>query len=418
VDGIIRTVEACPYRERSGVPGEGRCRLLGEITGVTRTTALRVGDDACRVCCTGPVPGPRQINPVVASLVSRLAGEIERAGGEPGCDARRAAELRDWARHQLALAGPDRERVYQPPRVTRDCHYLGERVEPAPVDDGPQPTDDAVWSCRHPSHQRTTRDRCLLCRDWSDRPRPAPRPLGTLLPPPPRRGPAVRSWAVGVRSAPRNVPTLDWTLDSLARAGWDSPRIFEDLATAIAPRHAKCPVSRREPAVGAFPNFYLGLAELLLRHPEADAYLMVEDDVLFYDRQNLREHLEQVLWPSDPAGVISLYCSAADSRQDPGWYQKEGRWNWGALAFIFPRAVARTFVADPLALSHLWAEPLHMLHCVDTYVGGWADLNSIPVHFPCPSLAQHIGHTSTIWPALGLRANRVADQFLLDVEPD
>ena len=180
---------------------------------------------------------------------------------------------------------------------------------------------------------------------------PAPRRLAELLPPPPRRGPAVRKWAVGVRSAPRNVPTLDWTLDSLVRAGWESPRIFEDLPTTIAARHAKCPLSTREPAVGAFPNFYLGLSELVLRHPDADAYLMVEDDVIFYDRQNLREHLEQVLWPSDPPGVISLYCSSVDSRAEAGWHQKEGRWQWGALAFIFPAPTRLGLGRRPVGLE-------------------------------------------------------------------
>jgi hypothetical protein len=418
VDAMIRAVEECPHRQPTGAPGEGLCRLLGAITGVTRPAALRVGDDACRACCAAPVPEPRRINPVLASLVSRLAEEVERAGGEPGCDARRAAELRDWARRHLALAGPDLQRVYQPPRATRDCHHLGERLGPGPAEDGAPSTEGAAWSCRHPSHETTTRDGCLLCRDWADRPRPAPRPLAELLPPPPRRGPAVRSWAVGVRSAPRNVPTLDWTLDSLARAGWESPRIFEDLPTPIAARHARCPVSRREPAVGAFLNFYLGLAELVLRHPEADAYLMVEDDVIFYDRQDLREHLEGVLWPSDPPGLISLYCSSVYSRPDPGWYQKEGRWRWGSQVFIFPRELARAFVADPLILSHRWSHPIHGLYGVDVLIGAWAELNGIPVHYPCPSLAQHIGDTSTLWESLRLQGDRLADRFLLDVEPD
>src|SRR5262249_10916329 len=172
-----------------------------------------------------------------------------------------------------------------------------------------------------------------------------PRPLAELLPFPPRRGPAVRTWAVGVRSAPRNVPTLEWTIDSIVRAGWEFPRIFEDLPTPRAARHANCPISTRDPGIGAFPNFHLGMCEPVLRHPDADAYLMVEDDVIFYDRQNLREYLEQVLWPSDPPGLISLFCSSAYSRPDPGWYRKEGRWRWGSQVFVFPKEAARAFVA-------------------------------------------------------------------------
>ncbi len=145
---------------------------------------------------------------------------------------------------------------------------------------------------------------------------------------------------------------------------------------------------------------------------------MAEDDVVFYDRQDLRQHLEQILWPSDPPGVISLYCSSVESHSDPGWYQKEGRWHWGALAFIFPTEVARAFVADPLVLSHGWTQSAPVLHGVDVLVGGWAELRSIPVHYPCPSLAQHIGDTSTIWPSLERHGVRLADRFLLDVEPE
>jgi hypothetical protein len=343
---------------------------------------------------------------------------VESAGGKPGCDARRASELRAWAQRQLALAEPDFARVYQPARVSRQCHYLGEVIAPDPVKEQPENWENVQWSCRHPSHDTTTRDGCLLCRDWTDRPRQSPRPLAELLPSPPRRGPAVKRWAVGVRSAPRNVPTLDWTLDSLARAGWECPRIFADLATTIAARHASCPTSTRHPAVGAFANFYLGLSEMLFRHPEADAYLIVEDDVTFYDRQNLRAYLEDVLWPSESPGVVSLYCSSVDTRPDAGWHQKHGRWQWGALAFIFPAELAAAFVADPVVLMHGSCQPSRVRDAVDFLVGAWAELCGIPVHFPCPSLAQHIGDTSTIWPSIKRERVRMADRFLMDVEPD
>ena len=61
----MRAIEECPYRQSAEVAGEGACKLIGEITGLSRASALRVGDDACRACCEGPVPGPRQINPVL-----------------------------------------------------------------------------------------------------------------------------------------------------------------------------------------------------------------------------------------------------------------------------------------------------------------------------------------------------------------
>src|SRR4051794_35349759 len=126
----MRAMQECPHRETTGAAGEGGCRLIAEITGGDRPSARRVGDDACRACCAGPGRGPRQINPVLASLVSRVAGAVIQAGGEPGCDAGRAAVLHDWARRHLAIAGPEAERAYRPARLDRACNYLGERIDP------------------------------------------------------------------------------------------------------------------------------------------------------------------------------------------------------------------------------------------------------------------------------------------------
>ena len=39
-----------------------------------------------------------------------------------------------------------------------------------------------------------------------------------------------------------------------------------------------------------------------MREPEADAYLLLEDDVLFFDREDLRVYLEDVLW----RGLVGL----------------------------------------------------------------------------------------------------------------
>jgi hypothetical protein len=257
-----------------------------------------------------------------------------------------------------------------------------------------------------------------LCRDWTDRPRPEPRPIAELVPSAPRQGPAVRTWAVGIRSAPRNIPTLDWTLDSLVRAGWESLRIFEDLSTTVAARHAKCPISTRDPKIGAFSNFLLGLCELVLQHPGADAYMMMEDDVILYDRQNLREYLEQILWPSDPPGLISLYCPSSYSRPAPGWYCREEGWLAGSQVFIFPKETARAFVSDPEIWAHRWNDRAQGLHGVDRAIGTWAIRNGIPVYFPCPSLAQHIGDTSSIWQSYRLKDDHRAHPFLGDVEQD
>ena len=224
-----------------------------------------------------------------------------------------------------------------------------------------------------------------------------------------RLGPRIRRWALGVTTAPRRQPTLAFCLDSLTRAGWDNPcstHLFVDSAVSIPERFSHLPLTFRDNKIGAWPNYYLALMEMLMHDPEADAFFLVQDDVIFYDRQNLRAHLEQVLWPADQLGLVSLYCSKAYTRRKSGWHKKKGRWVWGALAFIFPRELAKRFVCDPMVLDHRWRGPKTGLVVIDLVIGDWASRHRVPIYYPCPSLAQHIGDTSTIWPherAAGIR---------------
>jgi hypothetical protein len=185
-----------------------------------------------------------------------------------------------------------------------------------------------------------------------------------------------------------------------------------DSPVEVADRHRDLPRSVREPGVGAWPSYYLALIELLMREPDADAYLVVQDDVLLYDRENLREYLGPTLWPGDRPGIVSLYCSSAYTREASGWHRYEERWRWGALAFVFPRELAKRFVADSQVVGHRWSEEYEGRAQIDIVIGQWALREEEPVYFPTPSLAQHIGEASSLWPrgrALGFRR---ADRFL------
>ncbi len=324
----VRNVESCPHRQPED-DGGAICGLLERLTGVSDRGLLRVGLDACRACCRAPCPTATRLNAVVASLVDRVAGTAAKAGGLAGCDPARATALCRWARRYLHFEYPDLQEPNEPRQARTPCYYLGEPARGAAFEELDARGDVAYFECRHERHPRTTRDQCHRCRDWADRPRSEPRPLDELLPPPPAAGPPVRSWSVGVTTAPRSRATVDWTIDSLGRAGWPAPRVFADLPVALAERHQRLAITVREPDLGAWPNYYLAIVELLLREPSADAILMVQDDVLFYDRQDLRAYLERSLWPTDPPGIVSLYCSAAYSRDEPGWHAFDGVWVWG-----------------------------------------------------------------------------------------
>lgn len=213
-------------------------------------------------------------------------------------------------------------------------------------------------------------------------------------------------WAVGITTAPREVPTLDRCLESLQRAGWQQPRLFVD---GRIDRPYDLPVTLRDPAVGAWPNYYLALMELLQREPDADALMVVQDDAVFYDRVYLKDCLDQVLWLADPPGLVSLYCSSAYTMTQSGWHRCAERWNWGALAIVFPRALAVRFLTDEQALEHRW-QPYGDRY-IDDVIGDFCIRHDIPIHYPCPSLVQHIGESSTLWPGVTATGYRRASQF-------
>ena len=219
------------------------------------------------------------------------------------------------------------------------------------------------------------------------------------------------SWAVGMTTTQRRTPTLVISLEYLQRAGWDNVLVAVDGKVNLSPSES-AQITLRTPAVGAWPNFYLTLLELTLVRPNADAFLMIQDDALFHDRENMREYLDTILWPADPPGILSLYCSAAYTREAAGWTVADQRWEWGALAFVFPAELARDFVSDPQVIRHRLTD--RGLRYIDDVIGEWAERNGIPIWYPTPSLVQHIGDTSTVWPGVPAEGYRRADSFVGD----
>ena len=221
----------------------------------------------------------------------------------------------------------------------------------------------------------------------------------------------VQQWAVGVTTAPRKESTLLQTLNSLKIAGWDTPRLFVEPGTEIPPEFNRLPISLRDETLGAFPNWYLALTELVLRHPRAEAYLLCQDDVLF--ATDLRDYLEHTLWPAQQIGVVSIYCpshyrQAAKPgfiREDQGWY------SWGALAYIFSNPSARALLSDSMVLNHRDFGPSEGLRHIDSVVGYWCERNQLPYYVHSPSLAQHIGDSSTIYPLATASGKRQARDF-------
>jgi hypothetical protein len=145
-----------------------------------------------------------------------------------------------------------------------------------------------------------------------------------------------------------------------------------------------------------------------MRQPRAEAYLLCQDDVLL--SPGLRADLERRLWPAADVGVVSLYCPSHHAHAGPPGFRREDRgWDsWGALAYVFPNRSARRLLADAEVLDHRDLGPGHGLRNVDGVVGAFCRRQGLGYYVHHPSLAEHVGQTSTLWPGESASGRRRA----------
>jgi hypothetical protein len=200
------------------------------------------------------------------------------------------------------LPPPPRPRTYPIADTARDvtsCRYLGEQIGLRDCVACRGRVRVKVFACHHPNHTQTIHSECATCPDY-ERQLPAPTAAGM------KPAHQISTWAVGVTTAPRKGRTLERCLNSLESAGWQEARVFIDGELELRGKFRAWPATLRDTTLGAWPNWFLGLSELVLRSPHADAYFIVQDDAIFC--KNVRPFLEHKLWPSDQTGVVSVYC--------------------------------------------------------------------------------------------------------------
>ena len=172
-------------------------------------------------------------------------------------------------------------------------------------------------------------------------------------------------WAVAVTTAPRPRSTFKQTLASLAAAGFAEPMVVEDVSQA-----------------GSWPTWLAALHRLVEAHPEATAYMTVQDDVVFC--RDLRCYLEGTLWPSEQSALCSPFCPGAYRRNSAGWHRENHGWHLvAAQCWVIPPATAKRMLAE--------LSDVESFNRVDAIVGRWAVGASLDCWYHTPSLAQHIG---------------------------
>ena len=361
-----RRVELCPFRQATASDGSAaRCGLLEQLSGASARFLCDVGRDACEACCKSFEPSAIELNPIVASLLYRISNEILARGGLEGCNREHAKALNLLASQFVPWE--------------HDCL------------DTPPGKDLASANAT----------------------------LVEIIPPPTVRSRArVKRWAVGVTTAPRALPTLGDCLTSLKSAGWTDPRLFVDGLVDVPEPFEGLPRTERTPQLGAWPSYYLALAELLMREPAADAFLLVQDDVVFAPPFDVRSYLEQALWPGKNPAIVSLLCPRPYTQPEPGWFALNEDWIWGAQAFVFSPLAARDFLADMNVVCHRDTRERNPTADIDWCVGQWASRHKQPIYYPTPSLVQHVGQISSLWTGRRAWGRRRASWLARKVESD
>ena len=369
----VRTVESCPYytaNANAGAAGpddRARCELLARLIGPAGAGRCHVGRDACEACVNSFPPTPEDINYVIASMIVRITDDLIETGASVGEDRLRAIELRDWAERCIPVAFPDEAEA-----------------------SGSLPVESSL--------------------PWAPLDRTIPMPVA-------RCGPSVREWAVGITTAPRRLPTLEFGLAALMAAGWEEPRLFvnesdQPLAGAVrrgrqdGPRDADRRLAELLPRAGradAPPPCRRRLHDLAGRRaadPAPGAARLPGAGAL----------------AGRPAGDRLAVLARPYTQAGPGWYALPMQWIWGALAFVFPADLARRFLADPEVIRHRGRGPSGLTG-IDVLVGRFAYRHDLPVYFPTPSLVQHIGHVSALWENAHVSGSRRAASFAGAADP-
>ena len=385
----------CPYLIKND-ENHAHCGLVADLIGLSPSPITKTTKEACTFCQQRFQPSKSRLNPVVASLLHRATDKIIKEKGIGGCDLRRGMELRKFAEKFLdAIPGTVDTRKEKHPAVKIPCYYFGKQTGEKPCKTCRGNVRLKVYVCHHELHDETTIRECERCDDYD----------GQLA------DQKVQSWAVGVTTAPRDPCTLKESLRSLENAGWKDYLLFAEPDSSVPDGVDGARLRQRANALGAWPNFYMALTELMLTQPHADAYLMCQDDVLYC--KGLRDYLENVLWPGSRPGVVALHTPMhQDIAAAKGFYASPQGWAaWGAQAYVFPNAAARAFVRHPRVVNHRNRGPREGLCNVDSMVGQWCQDVGFDYYLHSPSPTQHIGEKSTLWENSNLEGRRSAATF-------
>lgn len=202
-------------------------------------------------------------------------------------------------------------------------------------------------------------------------------------------------WAYGVTTCASRLTTLlPKTLESLARAGFDSPRLFVDgLENPKDCPIQGLPVTARYPAVRTAGNWVLSLYELYCRMPAAHRFAVFQDDLLAV--QGLREYLERCEYPKK--GYLNLYTFPKNflvANGRTGWYPSD-QLGKSALGLVFSRDAVIDLLGQRCLVDR-FQDPQRGWQSIDGGIVTALKQVNYKEYVHNPSLLQHTGHVSSM----------------------
>lgn len=197
----------------------------------------------------------------------------------------------------------------------------------------------------------------------------------------------INKWAIGVTIAPRDIRTYDRTLDCIIDNGWE-PYLFCEPGVNLLPKYQNLPHMIRPRCYGSWKSCFHSLKCLYEFYPDAECYGLFEDDLVLC--KGIKEFLSETLWPSDDCAFASIYSPDIYTKKEIGYYPCIQRNLWGGLAYFFTPNTIKKCIKHPYVIRY---NGIHK----DITLGNWAKQARLVPYYFSPSLAQHIGETSTIW---------------------
>lgn len=204
-------------------------------------------------------------------------------------------------------------------------------------------------------------------------------------------------WAYGITTVPsRRNELFPRTLESLKKAGFDSPRLFIDqCSTAKAVELYSglgFPLSVRD-GVRTAGHWVLSMYELYIRHPTAERFAIFQDD--FVTVRNLCRYLELVPYPKK--GYLNLYTFPSNqelAKGRKGWYEANqlGR---GAVALVFSREAVIKLLGHPY-LAERFQDQKRGHKAIDGGIVETMKRAEFKEYVHNPSLTQHTGLESSM----------------------